>query len=114
MKKKYFATGSLVGFVNGLLGGGAGGILVPILQRWLSPREALATSLAVLFPLSCGSVLMYYVQGNLDLALALPYVLGGAVGGIVGGRLFPQLKVQWLQRAFALLLLFSGGRCLLW
>lgn len=115
VKKKYLLTGAVVGFINGLLGGGAGAILVPILGKYfrLSPQKSLATSLAVLFPLSCLSVALYWLQGNIDWAIALPYVCGGAVGGIVGGRFFPKIKVSYLQKGFSLLLLVAGLRCLL-
>ncbi len=115
MKKKYLLTGAVVGFVNGLLGGGAGAILVPILGKYfhLAPQKALATSLAVLLPLSCVSVLLYWLQGNVDLLTAVPYVCGGAVGGIVGGKYFPKIQVSYLQKGFSLLLLVSAFRCLL-
>lgn len=44
---------------------------------------------------------------------ALPYLIGGTVGGWLGGRWFRGVRVVWLRRAFGLLLLHGGARCLL-
>ena len=50
---------------------------------------------------------------SLDLAAALPYLIGGTAGGWLGGRWFRGVRVLWLRRAFGLLLLYGGARCLL-
>ncbi len=112
---RLLVLGALVGFLNGLLGGGGGAILVPGLLYLgkLSPEKALASSLAIMFPLSILSVGLYFLQGNLHFKEALPYVLGGAVGGILGGKLFPKIKTTWLKKGFYLLLLLRGARCFL-
>ena len=47
------------------------------------------------------------------LMAALPYLIGGTVGGWLGGRWFRGVRVVWLRRAFGLLLLYGGARCLL-
>ena len=51
--------------------------------------------------------------GGLDLAAALPYLIGGTAGGWLGGRWFRGVRVLWLRRAFGLLMLYGGARCLL-
>ena len=43
---------------------------------------------------------------------ALPYLLGGFAGGLVGGRLFKKVLGLWLRRIFALFLLYGGWRYL--
>jgi uncharacterized membrane protein YfcA len=43
---------------------------------------------------------------------ALPYLLGGLVGGFVGGRLMDKVPVIWLRRIFAAFLLYGGVRYL--
>ena len=48
-----------------------------------------------------------------DFLTALPYLIGGAVGGIVGGRLFKNVSNVWLRRIFAAFLLYGGVRYLL-
>ena len=40
-------------------------------------------------------------------------VSGGAVGGLVGGRLFRRVSVTWLRGLFAAFLLYGGVRYIL-
>ncbi|MFI3252983.1 MAG: TSUP family transporter [Eubacteriales bacterium] len=110
---QYHFIGAVVGFVNGLLGGGGGALLAPFFMNKMPTEKALASSLAVLLSFSCLSVVIYFVQGNIDLAQAFPYVLGGAVGGIIAGKIFPTMKSEWLKKGFSLLMIVAGMRCLL-
>ena len=41
---------------------------------------------------------------------ALPYLLGGTVGGMFGGKLFKGVNMLWLRRGFAILILYAGIR----
>ncbi len=119
MKKGSFrsaVSGGAAGLVNGLLGGGGGMLLVPLLSRWqkLGDRKAFATSVAVILPLCVLSSAIYLLRGQLELASALPYLLGGAVGGVLGGKLFKNVDMLWLRRGFALLILYAGARAAFW
>ena len=107
-------AGGAAGIVNGLFGGGGGMVLVPLLTRLcqLDQRQAFATSVAVIAPLCALSAAIYWFRGGLDLALALPYLLGGLLGGWVGGKVFGRISPTWLRRGFALLLLYGGGKAL--
>ncbi len=112
---RYVCSGAAAGLINGLFGGGGGSILVPLLIRFcgLEERRAFATSVAVILPLCVLSAFIYYLRGGLDLMTALPYLLGGTMGGWLGGRWFRGINMIWLRRGFGLLLIFAGGRCLL-
>ena len=90
-------------------------VLVPLLTRFcgLEQRQAFSTSLAVILPLCVLSAAVYLFRGGRDLLAALPYLIGGTVGGWLGGRWFRGVRVVWLRRAFGLLLLYGGARCLL-
>ena len=90
-------------------------ILVPLLVRacGLEQRQAFATSVAIILPMCMLSSVIYFFRGGLDLAAALPYLAGGLLGGFLGGRLFKELNMEWLRRAFALLILYGGVRALL-
>ena len=111
---KYALAGALAGLANGFFGGGGGSVLVPALTRLcgMEQRRAFATSVAVILPLCVLSVVIYFARGALVLTRAMPYVLGGAVGGLLGGKLFRGVKVEWLRRAFGLLLIYGGVRYL--
>ena len=90
-------------------------MLVPALTRLcgMEQRRAFATSVAVILPLCALSAAIYLLRGGLELGTALPYLLGGAAGGWLGGRLFKGIRVSWLRRGFGLLLIYGGVRCLL-
>ncbi len=107
-------AGGAAGLANGFFGGGGGMLLVPLLTRWcgLDQRQAFATSIAVILPLCALSSAIYWLRGGLDFMLALPYLLGGLIGGFLGGRMFKKLNMVWLRRAFALLILYGGARAL--
>ena len=107
-------AGGLAGIANGFFGGGGGMVLVPLLTArcGLDQRRAFATSVAIILPLCVLSSVIYLFRGGLDLAVALPYLAGGLLGGFVGGRVFKKLNMVWLRRAFALLILYGGVKAL--
>ena len=111
----YALAGAAAGVVNGFFGGGGGQVLVPLLagKCGLDQRRAFATSVAVIAPLCALSAAIYWFRGQLDWALALPYLAGGLAGGFVGGRVFKNLSMTWLRRGFALLILYGGVKALL-
>ncbi|WP_409967857.1 TSUP family transporter [Bengtsoniella intestinalis] len=61
-----------------------------------------------MYPVCLVSAGVYWAQGQLPLAQAVPYLLGGLVGGMVGGRLYGKVSTLWLRRIFALFLLYGG------
>lgn len=112
---RFLCSGGAAGLANGLFGGGGGSLLVPLLTGWcgLEERRAFATSLAIILPLCILSVVIYFIRGGLDLVIALPYLLGGTLGGWLGGKWFKGVKLLWLRRGFGLLLIYGGIRCFL-
>lgn len=112
-KYKFLMTGALTGAVNGLLGAGGGMVLVPLLMGWckLEQRHAFATSVAIILPFCMVSLLLYWQQGTFS--VALPYLIGGVLGGLLAGRLFAKVRMIWLRRAFGVLILYGGVRALL-
>lgn len=113
-KKSALFAGASAGLVNGFFGGGGGMVLVPLLtgKCGLDQRKAFATSVAIILPLCALSSVIYLFRGGLDLSAALPYLVGGLVGGTLGGKLFRRLNMDWLRRAFALLILYGGIKSL--
>ena len=112
---RYALAGALAGLANGFFGGGGGSVLVPLLTRMcgLDQRRAFATSVAVILPLCALSAAVYLFRGGLDVMAALPYLIGGTVGGWAGGKWFKGMKMTWLKRAFGLLLIYGGVRSFL-
>ena len=107
-------SGAAAGLLNGLFGGSGGAVFTPLVHRCgVPPRSAFATSLAVMLPLSALSALIYWYKTGLSVQEALPYLAGGLLGGAVGGWTMDRIGVVWLQRLFALFLLYGGVRYLL-
>lgn len=108
-------AGVLAGAVNGIFGGGGGMILLPLLSRWagMDDRKLFATSVAVIFPICMVSTAVYFTQAGFSPADALPYLLGGAAGGLAGALSFQKVPVKWLKLLFAGFLLYGGVRYLL-
>ncbi len=112
---KYAMIGGLGGLANGLFGSGGGLFLVPLLTKWLGieQKKAFATSVAVILPLSLVSAAVYFWKGALDFTTALPYLIGGAIGGLISGKIFQKVPMTFLRRAFGLLILYGGVRAVL-
>ena len=87
-------------------------VLIPLLT-WLckvEDKEAFATSLSVVLPISLTSIAVYALQGNLDAGAAWPYLIGGAVGGLAGGLLFKKVSANFLHKALGAFILWGGIR----
>ena len=115
MKHLPSLAGALSGLVSGLFGGGGGMVFVPLLSRFgdLPPRKLYATCVAVIFPVSLVTAAVCLLNTDLTLALALPYLLGGGAGGLLGGALYRRVNPVWLRRIFAVFLLWAGVKNLL-
>ena len=113
--EKYVVAGILAGILNGLFGAGGGLILVPLLTGWigLEQKRAFATSVAIILPLSIVSYTLFCLQGGNVWEEALPYLLGGVIGGLISAKLFQNVSVRWLHRLFALLLFYGGVKAVL-
>ncbi len=112
---RYAVIGALAGVANGLFGSGGGLFLVPLFISWikLEEKKAFATSVAVIFPLSIVTFVVFALRGGVDMALAWPYLIGGSVGGLLSGTLFKRVSAVWLHRLFGALLLYGGIKAVL-
>lgn len=108
-------AGALAGFVNGFFGAGGGMLLVPLLIHVakLPDKLAFSSSIAVILPLCLVSIAIYAMKGMLPMQEALPYLIGGALGGLVGGIFFKKVSARFLHIALGVLIVFGGGRLLL-
>ena len=90
-------------------------ILVPLLTRWagLNDKKAFATSISIIAPLCLVSIVVYCMQGSMDFMQALPYLIGGFFGGLLGGKLFKKVPAKFLHRALGLIIIYGGIRSIL-
>ncbi len=105
--------GAAVGAVNGLFGGGGGMIAVPVLKAAKkSTHQAHATAIAVIFPASLVSAVVYLLHGLVPMDIFLPAACGVLLGGMFGARLLPRLPVRIVTLIFAAFMLAAGVRML--
>lgn len=110
-----WVSGAAAGVINGLFGAGGGMLLVPMLRKLCGTeeKEAFACSVGIILPLSLVSLLVYFLRGGDFAGQSVPYLIGGAVGGIGAGILLKKVKVKWLHRLLGIFILYGGIRLLL-
>ena len=112
---KCLLAGLAAGFVNGFFGAGGGMVLVPLLI-WLvglPDKLAFSSAISIILPLCIVSLVIYGRHDMLPLSDALPYLLGGAGGGVLAGLWFQKVPAKWLHLALGALILLGGVRLLL-
>ena len=101
--------GGAVGVANSLFGGGGGMIAVPMLQRTgLQEKEAHATAILLILPVSLLSFVFYAWKGLYDFSVLIPTSLGVTAGGVLGAQLLGKLPVKSVNLIFAGLQFAAG------
>lgn len=118
LRKRRFAPylcGAAAGLVNGMLGAGGGMLLLPLLAKTtdLKQHELFACSVCVILPLSLVSAGVYLLRGGSFLPEAVPYLIGGAAGGVIAGLTLKKLPTEWLRRVLGAFILWGGVRLLI-
>ena len=102
-------AGVFIGVINGFFGGGGGMICVPaLLLLGLSNKQAQATAILIMLPIS----IVYYTNGFVDWNTVLYVALGSVVGGVLGAYLLKNLSNNVLQYIFAFVVMAAGIRML--
>ena len=106
--------GIAIGFINGFFGGGGGMICVPLLEKvlHLPNKYSHATAIAVIFPISFVSALIYLLSGSLETVPFLTVGSGVLLGGIVGSLLLKFVPAKVVRIIFVFVMLAGGIRLL--
>ncbi len=98
-----------VGAANSLFGGGGGMIAVPMLKNTgLREKQAHATAILLILPVSLLSFLFYAWRGLYDFSVLLPVAIGVTAGGGVGAKLLGRLPTKTVRTLFAVLQFIAG------
>ena len=102
--------GALIGVINGLFGGGGGMVVVPVLTKFFgfSQKEAQATALFVILPISIASSIIYITHNSINFATSWPAILSIIAGGVGGALLLNKLNNKVVRVIFIVLILISG------
>lgn len=116
MKKRFgfIFAGGIAGLINGLFGAGGGMVLVPILSHYtdLEKRQIFPCSVSIMLPICIISLCAGLKLNHLPLQDGWPYLIGGAVGGLLSGFIGHYIPVKYLHRILGILILWGGIRYL--
>ncbi|HEX9243103.1 MAG TPA: sulfite exporter TauE/SafE family protein [Anaeromyxobacter sp.] len=106
------SASAVAGAISGLLGVGGGLFKMPAmtLAMGMPFKVAAATSNFMIGVTAAAGAYVYFARGELDPQLAAPLVVGVFAGSLLGSTLLPRLPARRLQGAFAVILVFLGGR----
>ena len=84
----------IVGFINGFFGGGGGLVCVPTLEKIykLETKKAHATAIAIMFPLSVLSSVIYIINNSINFAVISSVTAGVLIGGFLGAIFLKKLS----------------------
>ncbi|WDL95519.1 sulfite exporter TauE/SafE family protein [Alicyclobacillus sp. ALC3] len=90
------SSGVAVGLLSGFFGIGGGFLIVPglVFSAGLSMVEAVGTSLFSVGTFGLTTAVSYSLSGLVDWGIVVPFILGGAVGGLLGVRSAVRLGKQ--------------------
>jgi uncharacterized protein len=103
---KLLAIGLGGGLLSGLLGVGGGIVMVPLLVFWAgyAQREAHATSLGAIIPISIAGIATYSVAGQVRWWDAIGLAAGSIVGARIGAGLLARIDERLLKLVFGVFL----------
>ena len=106
--------GALVGFINGFFGGGGGMLCVPLLEKILKvpTKNAHATAILVILPISIASAITYIINGYADFSATLVSSVGVTAGGALGAIMLTKLKSATVGVVFAVIMIVAGAKLL--
>ena len=113
-KFKTAIAGAAAGMVTGLFGAGGGMLLVPLLTALtdINEEEVFPASVSTILPIGLVSLCIYATVSPLPFSSALPYLLGGFLGGIIAGKTGNKIPVKWLHRSLGIIIIWGGYRYL--
>lgn len=106
---RQIAFGGAVGLASSLFGGGGGMLAVPLLEKsGLQTREAHATAILLILPVSLLAFILYAFRGYADFNALIPTAIGVTAGGFLGAVLLKKLPEKKVALLFAALQAFAG------
>lgn len=109
--KRILTLGAITGFASGFFGVGGGFLLVPALYigAKLKMKEAIATSLFIIFLFGLFGFISYLIQGReVSYSISAIFTIGGAIGGLMGVKFAKKINQEKLRYIFAIFTIIMG------
>lgn len=106
------ASGSQVGFLLGLIGGGGSVLAVPLLVYVVgvpSPHVAIGTSAFAVAASACANLIGHARAGNVKWNCAIVFALAGIGGAMIGSTIGKEIDGQKLLALFGALMIVIAG-----
>lgn len=115
MKKSIlFLSGIVIGLINVSLGAGAGVIAVKLLKKsGFTQKKAQANAIAVIFPITVISLIIYFVNGNVKFYENIFLIPCALAGALIGTCLLKKISDKVLKIIFGLFMIWAGIRILI-
>jgi len=106
---------SVVGFMGGMFGIGAGWANVPVLNlvMGIPVKVAVATSVFSISMTATAAFWIYFNRGAVLAAMVVPCVAGVMIGSRAGVKLLSRTRPLWIRRMVIAMLLLAGARAVL-
>ena len=106
---------ALVGFVNGFFGGGGGMLVVPALTliMKLTEKQAHATAIAVILPVTVVGAVTYLLRGVSAGDGFAGTAIGVVIGGLAGAMLLNKLSNKFVSFLFYGVMIAAGIKMVL-
>jgi hypothetical protein len=106
LKKNLPLSGFSVGILSGYFGIGGGFLIVPTMMYsgGLNILQAIGTSLVSVSSFGLVTAGRYFVAGNVDLVIALLFIIGGILGGYFGIKTSKKITQEKITKFFSILL----------
>ena len=102
-------AGFAIGTINSLFGAGGGMLTVPYLKKsGLPVKEAHATSISIILPLSIISAFIYLYKGACTLSDAAIYLPGSFAGALLGAFMLKKTPDSVIKKIFAVFIIYAA------
>ena len=106
----FLLSAVVVGFINGIFGGGGGMLCVPLLKMFLGldDKKAHASAVLVMAIISIPTLIIYITTIQISWISAIFLSLGVLFGGLIGGALLKKLKNDVINIIFIIIMFVAG------
>jgi hypothetical protein len=103
-----------VGFTGGFFGLGGGWAVVPVLNLVMAvPLKVSAACSGVLLAMgNAAAIWPYILYGSLIAVLAVPWMLGQVIGGIMGAYILVRIKAGFVRKILIVILFLTSAKLL--